>query len=96
MFLLVLFFLLVRSFEHIFETTAASSNIKYLVHASFLEIYNEELRDLLDKDSKVKCELKEHPEKGVFVTGLSIHKVKCVEDCKVCCGSIIRFSNVFN
>ena len=53
------------------------------MHASFLEIYNEELRDLLDKDTKIRCELKEHPEKGVFVTGLSIHKVTCVEDCKV-------------
>ncbi|CDS41105.1 kinesin family 7 [Echinococcus multilocularis] len=72
-----------RSFEHIFETTAASSGLKYLLRASFLEIYNEELRDLLGKESKSKCKLKEHPEKGVFVTGLSMHKVKCVEDCKI-------------
>uniref|UniRef100_A0A915EVR5 Kinesin-like protein n=1 Tax=Echinococcus canadensis TaxID=519352 RepID=A0A915EVR5_9CEST len=72
-----------RSFEHIFETTAASSGLKYLVRASFLEIYNEELRDLLGKETKIKCELKEHPEKGIFVTGLSMHKVKCVKDCKI-------------
>ncbi|EUB58401.1 Kinesin-like protein KIF17 [Echinococcus granulosus] len=72
-----------RSFEHIFETTAASSGLRYLVRASFLEIYNEELRDLLGKETKIKCELKEHPEKGIFVTGLSMHKVKCVEDCKI-------------
>nr|CDS34087.1 kinesin family 7 [Hymenolepis microstoma] len=72
-----------RSFEHLFETIATSSDVKYLVRVSFLEIYNEELRDLLEKESRVKCELKEHPEKGVFVMGLSMHKVKCVEDCKV-------------
>ncbi|VDD77694.1 unnamed protein product [Mesocestoides corti] len=72
-----------RSFEHIFETTAAMSNVKYLIHASFLEIYNEEIRDLLGKDQKAKCDLKEHPERGVFVAGLSMHKVKCVEDCKL-------------
>eukprot|EP00108_Taenia_solium_P007047 TsM_001205000 transcript=TsM_001205000 gene=TsM_001205000 len=72
-----------RSFEHIFETTAVSSDLKYLVRASFLEIYNEELRDLLGKETKIKCELKEHPEKGIFVTGLSMHKVKCVEDCRI-------------
>ncbi|KAM3173230.1 hypothetical protein ACTXT7_012916 [Hymenolepis weldensis] len=72
-----------RSFEHIFETIAASSDVKYLVHASFLEIYNEELRDLLGKDSRARCELKEHPERGVFVAGLSMHKVKCVKDCEI-------------
>ena len=40
---------------------------EFLVRASYLEIYNEEIRDLLGKDSKSKLELKENPEKGVFV-----------------------------
>jgi kinesin family protein 3/17 len=35
-----------RAFEHIFEAIDASENMKYLVHASYLEIYNEEIRDL--------------------------------------------------
>lgn len=42
---------------------------KFLIHASYLEIYNEEIRDLLGKDVKAKLELKEHPEKGVYVAG---------------------------
>ena len=58
-----------RSFEHIFEEIDASENMKYLVHASYLEIYNEEIRDLLGVDIKKKLELKEHPDKGVYVPG---------------------------
>ena len=58
-----------RSFEHIFEAIDASENMKYLVHASYLEIYNEEIRDLLGQDTKKKLELKEHPDKGIYVPG---------------------------
>ena len=43
-----------RAFEHIFETIEVSENTKFLVHASYLEIYNEEIRDLLGKNHKVK------------------------------------------
>lgn len=38
---------------------------------SFLEIYNEEIRDLLGNDPKLKCELKEDPSRGVFVKDLT-------------------------
>jgi hypothetical protein len=65
-----------RAFEHIFESIDASENMKYLVHASYLEIYNEEIRDLLGHDHKKKLELKEHPDKGVYVPGwFSIFKL---------------------
>ena len=43
--------------------------MKYLVMASYLEIYNEEIRDLLGSDVKKKLDLKEHPDKGVYVNG---------------------------
>ena len=58
-----------RSFEHIFEVIDSSENMKYLVHAAYLEIYNEEIRDLLGNDTKKKLDLKEHPDKGVYVPG---------------------------
>lgn len=64
-----------RAFDHIFDHTATSSDTKFLITASYLEIYNEEVRDLLGKDVKKKHELKEHPEKGVYVQGLSAHKI---------------------
>ena len=56
-----------RAFDHIFETIQVSEAAKYLVHATYLEIYNEDVRDLLGKDVKAKLELKEHPDKGVYV-----------------------------
>ncbi|XP_072521809.1 kinesin-like protein KIF17 isoform X2 [Salminus brasiliensis] len=71
-----------RAFEHIFETIQCAENTKFLVRASYLEIYKEEIRDLLGKDSKQKLELKEHPERGVYVRDLSMHTVHSVGECE--------------
>ncbi|XP_074602042.1 osmotic avoidance abnormal protein 3-like isoform X2 [Brevipalpus obovatus] len=71
-----------RAFEHIFEAIASTADTKFLVHASYLEIYNEEIRDLLGDDPKRKLELKESPEKGVFVSGLSYHPIHDVKQCE--------------
>ncbi|XP_078615486.1 osmotic avoidance abnormal protein 3-like isoform X3 [Branchiostoma floridae x Branchiostoma japonicum] len=71
-----------RAFEHIFESIAVAEDTKYLVHASYLEIYNEEIRDLLGKDHKQKLELKEHPDRGVYVKELSKHSVHNVPECE--------------
>ncbi|CAM4731596.1 hypothetical protein PO909_020210 [Leuciscus waleckii] len=71
-----------RSFEHIFETIQCAENTKFLVRASYLEIYKEEIRDLLAKDTKQKMELKEHPERGVYVRDLSMHTVHSVGECE--------------
>ncbi|GAA50256.1 kinesin family member 3/17 [Clonorchis sinensis] len=76
-----------RAFDHVFETISVSQNTKFLVYASFLEIYNEEIRDLLARDVKTKLDLKEHPEKGVYVAGLSVHKVSSVDECQVIMGT---------
>lgn len=46
------------------------------MRVSYLEIYNENIRDLLGSDPKAKMELKEHPEKGVYVKDLSAFVVK--------------------
>ncbi|XP_028854538.1 kinesin-like protein KIF17 isoform X2 [Denticeps clupeoides] len=71
-----------RAFEHIFETIQCAEDTKFLVRASYLEIYNEEIRDLLGKDTKQKLELKEHPERGVYVRDLSMHTVHSVVECE--------------
>ncbi|XP_011297517.1 kinesin-like protein KIF3B [Fopius arisanus] len=60
-----------RSFEHIFNHIGRSENMQYLVRASYLEIYQEEIRDLLQSDQSLRFELKEKPESGVFVKDLS-------------------------
>ncbi|XP_055253152.1 kinesin-like protein KIF17 isoform X2 [Moschus berezovskii] len=71
-----------RAFEHVFESVQCAENTKFLVRASYLEIYNEDVRDLLGPDAKQKLELKEHPEKGVYVKGLSMHTVHSVAQCE--------------
>ncbi|KAM4652758.1 kinesin-like protein KIF17 [Discoglossus pictus] len=71
-----------RAFEHIFESIQCAENTKFLVRASYLEIYNEEIRDLLGEDTKLKLELKEHPDKGVYVKALSQHTVHSVVECE--------------
>ncbi|XP_029287751.1 LOW QUALITY PROTEIN: kinesin-like protein KIF17 [Cottoperca gobio] len=71
-----------RAFEHIFESIQCAENTKFLVRASYLEIYNEEIRDLLGNDTKQRLELKEHPERGVYVRDLSMHTVHSVGECE--------------
>ncbi|XP_075762696.1 kinesin-like protein KIF17 isoform X8 [Pelodiscus sinensis] len=71
-----------RAFEHIFESVQCAENTKFLVRVSYLEIYTEDIRDLLGADTKQKLELKEHPEKGVYVKGLSLHTVHNVAQCE--------------
>ena len=74
--------LIPRAFDHIFETVAVAMQTRYLIHASFLEIYNEEVRDLLGKDTKARLELRERPDSEVFVKDLSLHPVANVRTCE--------------
>lgn len=63
-----------RCCEHILSAIRHRSldqHSKYLLRVSYLEIYNEEIRDLLVKDCRYKPEIKEHPDKGIYVKGLS-------------------------
>lgn len=41
------------------------------MHCSYIEIYNEEIRDLVSKNPKERLDLKEDPETGVYVKGVS-------------------------
>lgn len=65
-----------NSFSHIFERIAAEAdNKQFMVYASYLEIYNEEIRDLLAPDPKNRLELKETVDAGVFVKDLTSRQV---------------------
>uniref|UniRef100_A0A3B3I2T8 Kinesin motor domain-containing protein n=1 Tax=Oryzias latipes TaxID=8090 RepID=A0A3B3I2T8_ORYLA len=46
-----------RAFEHVFGPSSQTKNTKFLVRACFLEIYNEDIRDLLGNDTKQRLEL---------------------------------------
>ncbi|DBA69276.1 hypothetical protein WJX79_007614 [Trebouxia sp. C0005] len=69
-----------KTFNQIFEAIQVSEQQQFLVRASFLEIYNEEVRDLLSKNPKNKLELKERKEQGVYVKGLNSFVVKSVAE----------------
>ncbi|XP_067227863.1 kinesin-like protein KIF3B [Chanodichthys erythropterus] len=69
-----------NSFEHIFTHISRSQNQQYLVRASYLEIYQEEIRDLLSKDQMRRLELKERPDTGVYVKDLSSFVTKSVRE----------------
>ncbi|KAJ8275328.1 hypothetical protein COCON_G00099530 [Conger conger] len=69
-----------NSFEHIFTHISRSQNQQYLVRASYLEIYQEEIRDLLCKDHARKLELKENPDSGVYIKDLSSFVTKNVKE----------------
>ncbi|XP_008277246.1 kinesin-like protein KIF3C isoform X1 [Stegastes partitus] len=78
-----------NSFDHIFTHISRSqSDRQYLVRASYLEIYREEIRDLLDPNHATAraLELRESPETGVYVRDLT----SCV------CKSIKEIEEVMN
>ena len=68
-----------RSFESIFKQIECDSSKEYLVRASYLEIYNEEIRDLLSKNGSKKLDLKDK-DTGVYVKDLSTFVVKTPAD----------------
>ncbi|XP_034670493.1 osmotic avoidance abnormal protein 3 isoform X2 [Drosophila subobscura] len=71
-----------RCFEHIFETISMATNIRYLALVSYLEIYNENIRDLLsDSTSVINHPLKEIPGVGVTVPTLSTQPVINAKQC---------------
>lgn len=94
-----------NAFVHIFNHISVTTDKEFLIRASFIEIYNEEVRDLLGKvrhhtsaapacvfvncsrlnrlgrgcgrqDPEKKLDLKEDPEKGVYVKDLTAVVVK--------------------
>jgi len=69
-----------NSFEHIFSHIAKSENQQYLVRASYLEIYMEDVRDLLSKDQTKSLDLKERPDTGVYVKDLSSFVCKSISE----------------
>lgn len=76
-------------FEHIFSFINSNTDgTKFLVRCSYLEIYNEEIHDLLLDNSNhgpgysgpKKLELKEDQNKGVFVKDLTCLIVKSIPE----------------
>lgn len=78
--------LIPRSMEHIFDRIDADPDSQYLLHCSYLEIYNERVLDLLDSqhsDNAVRSvglEIREDKVQGVFVPDLKREPVRTASD----------------
>ena len=68
-----------RTFAHCRSIICAEMNKRFLLKASYLEIYNECIYDLLS-DKKVKLDLKEDGKKGVYVKDLLLEQVNTLEE----------------
>lgn len=73
-----------QAFEDIFAHIEQSKRSDhFLVRASYLEIYNEEIHDLLiPNPNHAKLELKESGEVGIYVKNLTSITVQSVSDIK--------------
>jgi len=71
-----------NAFDHIFGyfDSQDNSSKKFLIRCSYLEIYNEQIRDLLGKNLDTKLDIKEDPDKGVFVSNLTTCIVKSIPE----------------
>jgi kinesin family protein 1 len=52
-------------------TRQTASNLTYQVEVSYIEIYNEKVRDLLNPKNKGNLKVREHPSLGPYVEDLS-------------------------
>lgn len=71
-----------NAFDHIFGYFDDHENCKkkFLIRCSYLEIYNESIRDLLSRNIDHALEIKEDPDKGVFVKDLTTCIVKSIAE----------------
>ena len=73
--------LMPNTFHYVFDkVSAAPACVKFLVRASFLEVYLDDVFDLLAKEGRRKVDIKESKEKGVYVKDLSEYSVNSVAD----------------
>ncbi|XP_072388088.1 uncharacterized protein [Diabrotica undecimpunctata] len=72
-----------RIFGYLQETAIGEEIANMKVSISYLEIYNEKVRDLLNPSNESRnrsLKIREHPKKGPYVQGLSEHPVNTTSD----------------
>eukprot|EP00301_Raphidiophrys_heterophryoidea_P024641 c8069_g1_i1.p1 GENE.c8069_g1_i1~~c8069_g1_i1.p1 ORF type:complete len:1191 (-),score=323.79 c8069_g1_i1:188-3760(-) len=70
-----------RLFDKVLESP---SDIEYTISCSYLEVYKEELFDLLSLDHKKKLNIRQSPQKGIFVENLHLEYVTSESDVYDC------------
>ena len=69
-----------RTFDHVIAAIHTSEDRQYVIRASFIEIYNEDIMDLLEEKKGFKKDLKENPTQGVFIKDLKKVAVRSVDE----------------
>jgi kinesin family protein 3/17 len=70
-----------RAFEHIFDYLAANQDShQFFLSVTYVEIYNDKLRDLLATTVNDGLRIREDPEHGVQIHGVEVKKVEKIED----------------
>ncbi|CAH1126341.1 unnamed protein product [Ceutorhynchus assimilis] len=69
-----------RAFEQIWSHIARKTGVEFLVTVRYLEIYMEEIRDLLRSKTTKALELRENGEEGVIITNLHSHTCQSTKD----------------
>eukprot|EP00127_Corallochytrium_limacisporum_P006334 Clim_evm45s225 gene=Clim_evmTU45s225 len=61
----------IKALRHIFQLTAASQDREYLLRVSYMEIYNENIRDLLEPRNSRNLKISENYQREVQVSNLT-------------------------
>jgi kinesin family protein 3/17 len=70
-----------RAFEHIFEYIAANRDShQFFLSITYVEIYNDKLRDLFSTTENDALKIREDPEHGVNIAGVETKKVQEIEE----------------
>ena len=75
--------IIIYALEDLFEAVSISSEKNYYLMCSYLEIYNEQVYDLISENGNFKNEIltvNEEPQRGFYVKGLSEHVVGSIEE----------------
>ncbi|KAJ3156233.1 Kinesin- protein 12 [Geranomyces michiganensis] len=73
--------LVLRSLRYMYDRIAARSDVKYTVRASYLEIYNERVQDLMSLTNTVSLPVRFQAGRGFFVENLLVMDCKGIEEC---------------
>ena len=68
-----------RTFKHVFNIIESEKDKKFLVRCTYIEIYNNQIRDLLGKDPDKRLAIRESKDKGIFIEGIKFVTSKSID-----------------
>ncbi len=68
-----------RVFKHVMNIIESEKDKKFLVRCTYIEIYNNQIKDLLGKDQNKKLAIRESKDKGIFIEGLKFVTSKNID-----------------